>query len=140
MGLAPAQESFTVDMLEIRPIAEVSELDVFMVSTKQAHVGPGLHKHLVIEERFFPILGDFEFLCYGHCQVASPGATIVAPPGAVHQWKTHGKGPWQLLIVATPGGYQLSYLRELSQLSKTEVAWWTIAKQMARDFDLVILD
>jgi quercetin dioxygenase-like cupin family protein len=60
------------------------------------------HAH-PIEEAFECLAGRLEFRLDGRTRELRPGATVTAPPGRVHGFRTLSPDPAALRIIATPG-------------------------------------
>lgn len=65
--------------------------------------GPPLHIHHTEHEIFTVLTGRVRFHCDGHEAEATPGTTVLIPPGAPHAFKGLGPGMSRVLIQLSPG-------------------------------------
>jgi quercetin dioxygenase-like cupin family protein len=63
----------------------------------------GEHLHPALEERFTVLRGRVRFRLSGRTSTAEPGVTLVAPPGAPHDWWNAGAEEALVRVEARPG-------------------------------------
>lgn len=75
--------------------------------------GPPLHRHLVQDEWWYILEGQFLFEVDGQEIHAGPGMTVFAPHGSCHAFQNVGTTMGRSLVTVVPGGLDI-FFEELS--------------------------
>jgi quercetin dioxygenase-like cupin family protein len=76
------------------------------------------HIHPVVQERFEVLSGRPEFLAGRKWQTASPGETVVVPPGTRHAYRNRGDGVAHVICHASPPSTLQGFLEDASALGR----------------------
>lgn len=78
--------------------------------------GPPLHRHSREDEWFYVLSGEITIEIDGQRSVLSAGSSAFAPRGTAHTIQNFGDSPAEMLIMVTPGSFNL-FLEELASLN-----------------------
>lgn len=76
------------------------------------------HIHPALEERFEVLSGNPSFLAGRKWQTASPGETVVAPPGVRHAYRNRGDEVAHVVCHARPPSTLQEFLEEVAALGR----------------------
>lgn len=79
------------------------------------------HRHHREDESFYVVKGEIAFVIDGKWQRVGPGAFVFGPRGVPHGFKVVGDKPAQMLLQATPGGFE-QFVLELGRPLDAPVA------------------
>ena len=72
------------------------------------------HKHHREDESFYILQGEVAFVIDGNWRRVGPGTFVFGPREVPHGFKAVGDTPVEMLILATPGGFE-QFVMELAQ-------------------------
>ena len=76
------------------------------------------HIHPSVEERFDVLEGNPSFLAGRRWQTASPGETVVVPPGVRHAYRNRSEGTAHVICHARPPSTLQEFLEETAALGR----------------------
>lgn len=89
--------------------------------TMSPQEGPPHHIHHRMEETFYLLEGQMEFVVDGAAISAIPGSLVRIPPGAVRGYRNVGREAARVLVLFLPGGFE-GFLQEVGQpVTRTSV-------------------
>ena len=120
--LCPSDSPVTLNVLGIPMIIRIHGRDTGgTVSVVESHDvaggGPPPHIHHREDETFQILEGDYEWSVGGETFTAGKGATIFAPRGVPHTYRSLGAG--RLMCVITPSGFE-GFFEEISAMNPEE--------------------
>jgi quercetin dioxygenase-like cupin family protein len=77
-------------------------------------MGPPPHVHHTMEETFYLLDGEMEFVADGTTTTASAGSLVRIPQGALRGYRNVGAEPARVLVFFLPGGFE-GFLEEMGQ-------------------------
>ena len=100
--------------------------------------GPPLHVHRDVDEAFYVLEGQYEFVC-GHERIeAGPGDFVLLPRGVPHRYRT-GSGGGRVLMVFSPGGTE-DYFRDITVALTSGVTGERELTELAASHGIELLD
>jgi quercetin dioxygenase-like cupin family protein len=78
-----------------------------------------LHAHREEDEAFYVLAGEFEFIVGAEKMIATTGAFLFAPRGALHRFTVLGRYPGRLLITVSPGTQHERFFRDVVEIERT---------------------
>ena len=97
--------------------------------------GPPLHVHEREDEFFRVLSGCFGFWCAGDYFELAEGGCTALPRGVPHRFRNIGEKEGRLMVVVTPGGFEMFF--PIIELCKPETPEQIAS--VARDFGLTFL-
>jgi quercetin dioxygenase-like cupin family protein len=77
-----------------------------------------VHAHRDEDEAFYVLTGEYEFVVGAEKMIATAGAFLFAPHGALHGFTAVGRTPGKLLITVSPGTQHESFFRDLAEIER----------------------
>ncbi|GAA4569109.1 cupin domain-containing protein [Planotetraspora kaengkrachanensis] len=105
----PAGEGITKwvvgDVYTLKILAKESNGSLgFIEGSIPAGAGPVAHIHTDVDEAFYLLSGELEFLDGDRTFIGKPGDFVFIPRGHRHRFKNVGVHPARMLFLFTPGG------------------------------------
>jgi mannose-6-phosphate isomerase-like protein (cupin superfamily) len=93
------------DVYTLKIMAEESNGSLgFIEGSIPAGAGPVAHVHTDVDEAFYLLSGELEFLDGDRTFIGKPGDFVFVPRGHRHRFKNVGVHPARMLFLFTPGG------------------------------------
>lgn len=77
-------------------------------------IGPPPHIHHTMEEAFYLLEGEMEFVTDGIATTATVGSLVRIPKGVLRSYRNVGAAPAKALVFFLPGGFE-EFLAEMGQ-------------------------
>ncbi len=90
-------------------------LSVIQFRIPESGGGTGLHIHMAEHEMGYVLEGTCQFTIGEQTGTLNAGDWIFIPKGTPHKFKSGGQGPFRLLSIFSPAGFE-GYFKELSHL------------------------
>ncbi len=71
--------------------------------------GPPLHVHADLEEAFYVVEGEVEFVIDGKTTRATPGTFLLSPRGVPHKFRLVSREPAKLFKIISPPGFEMFF-------------------------------
>jgi len=110
--LVPPGAGVQVELGLGRPVIKVGPPSSAQFGLIESELPPGggfrvAHWHEDLDEAFYVLEGEVEFLINGEWCRATPGSTVFNPAGTVHAFRNVSERPARLLVVGPPGAVEL---------------------------------
>ena len=130
--------AWRADMLVKAAVSDTRGAFTLIETGNPPDAGPPLHLHRDVDEAFYVLDGDYEFVCGGERTSGGPGTFVLLPRSVPHRYRSGAQGG-RLLMLFSPGGTE-SYFRELAEGMADPAATAQTMAAIARRHGIELLD